>query len=249
MLRTQERIPGQAFPRNHPLAFPLAFPLAPLLTVLGILPFMASCRNYHLKPSDMPTVLITTTEGTEQGVLTTEGVLFLGRTSQQGPAKVLYYLGPSPLVEAGEIKRMGGPLMEVDLEVNVPWVPISFEALRLGELLELYVIEDGNPRRYTVMASTNKAFEGTLVTWPEGLSLSPEKVGCGVFRKTPKGLSLVGLVKATAVLERGTETDRYLVLAGLPEIRLALLEPTPAVEKEGIYYRADGLRAVKKAAR
>lgn len=202
-----------------------------------------------MKPSDMPTVLITTTEGVEQGVLTTEGVLFLGRTSQEGPAKVLYYLGPSPLIEAGEIQPMGGPFLEVDLEVNVPWVPISFEAIRSGEGLKLFVIEKGHPKSYDVLASTNKAFEGTLVTWPAGFEPSSDTVGCGVYRETPKGLTLVGLVKATAVLERGDSTDRYLILAGLPEFRLALLQPTPAVEKEKIYYRADGLRAVKKPLR
>ena len=202
-----------------------------------------------MKPSDMPTVLITTTEGVEQGVLTTEGVLFLGRTSQEGPAKVLYYLGPSPLIEAGEIQPMGGPFMEVDLEVNVPWVPISFEAIRSGERLKLFVIEKGHPKSYDVLASTNKAFEGTLVTWPAGFEPSSDTVGCGVYRETPKGLTLVGLVKATAVLERGASTDRYLILAGLPEFRLALLQPTPAVEKEKIYYRADGLRAIKKPPR
>ena len=217
--------------------------------LLGVLAFTTSCRNYEVLPSEMPTVLITTTEGVEQGVLTTEGVLFLGRTTKQGPAKVSYYLGPSPLVEAGEIKPMGGPLMEVELEVNVPWVPISFEEIRLGELLKMFVIEKGHPQPYTVMASTNKAFEGTLVTWPAGFKPSPETVGCGVFRETPKGLTLVGLLKATATLERDGQTQRYLVLAGLAEIRLALLEPTPAVEKEKIYYRADGLRAVQKSSR
>ena len=232
---------SQVQPRSHRLS------LTSIL--LGLTALTTSCRNYLVEPSDMPTVVITTTEGVEQGVLTTEGVLFLGRTSQQGPAKVSYYLGPSPLVEAGDIKPMGGPLMEVELEVNVPWVPISHEELRLGELLKMFVVEQGRPRSFTVMAATNKAFEGTLVTWPEEFSPTPEKVGCGVFRETAKGLTLVGLVKATATLERDGTTQRYLVLAGLPEIRLALLEPTPAVEKEKIYYRADGLRAVRRGGR
>ena len=218
-------------------------------TLAAVLAGTSSCRNYLVQPSEMPTVLITTTAGVEQGVLTTEGVLFLGRTVREGPAKVSYYLGPSPLVESGDIRPMGGPLMEVELEVNVPWVPISYEAIRLGELLKMCVIENGQPRSYSVLSSTNKAVGGTLVTWPDGFIPSPEKVGCGIYRETEKGLTLVGLLKATATLERGGRTDRYLVLAGLPEFRLALLEPTPAVEKEKVYYRADGLRAVRKSTR
>jgi hypothetical protein len=190
----------------------------------------------------MPVVVIRTPGGTELGVTTDEGVFFLGRTAQEGPAKVLYWLGDSPLVESGEVRRRGGSIYEVLLDVDLPAVPISFEPLRPGESLVLIGVDDDWAWQYGVVVPEDPMASGTIVRWPSGLRIEPSQVGAGVFRDTGEGLTLVGLVKATAEIEGG---GRFLLLAGLPELRVALLEPRSAVPVREVLYRADGTRIIR----
>ena len=50
-----------------------------------------------------PVAVVQTTEGVEHAATTEFGVLFLGRTATEGPCRVHYYLGPTPMVEDGTI--------------------------------------------------------------------------------------------------------------------------------------------------
>ncbi len=210
---------------------------------LGLLALATGCRYQRLEPPEVPVVQITTTRGTELGVSTDEGILFLGRTAQQGPAKVFYFLGPSPLVEVGEVLPLGGPLSTVQLEVDIPTIPISFEPVRPGEELVLMGLDGPRVWQHPVRAVDNaELVNGTVLEQPAGLELQPWHIGAGVFRRTDGGLALVGLLKGRARIDG--EPD-MLLMAGLPEFRLAFLEPHAAVPKIEVLYRSDGARTIR----
>ncbi len=216
------------------------------VAALALCAALGACRNTKLYPADVPIVGVTTTGGKELGVATDQGVLFLGRTAEKGPAKVLYHIDAAPVVEAGRVVPVGGSLFEVLLDVPVATVPISFEPLRPSESLIMMWLDGDEVRTHPVEVSSDPIVYGTAVRRPAGLVLAAEHVGAGVFRDTDAGLALVGLVKASA---RVTGGEEYLLLAGLPELRAAFLRPQPAVPKLEAIYRADGTRILRKGRR
>jgi len=200
---------------------------------------LAACSAPPLASPDYPVVEIQTPQGHELGVCTDDGVLCLGRTAESGPAKVTYMLGPTPLVEAGEIEPVAGTIHRVKLQVTVPSVAISFEPIRPGEPLVLMGFDNGFPWQHDVYASDDEVVQGTAIQWSADKPFPPRYVGAGVFRDTPGGLTIVGLVKGLARVENG---PTYLLLAGLPEFRLAIAKPASAVPSRRVIYRDDGLR-------
>ncbi len=214
------------------LRFRTAWILVPILLA-------ASCRNFRLRRAAVPEVLIRTPGGFEQGVSTTEGVLFLARTADRGPAKVHYEIEGAPVVEAGTIRTSRGPIRRVDLEVPIPSAPISFDPIRPGESLLLMIRKESGVLSYGVRVPVEGPLLGDVVHKPSGLELGPEQVGAGVFRSGREGPVLVGLVKGVAEVEGG---GAYLLLAALPEFRATLLTPRRSVERIETRYRADGTR-------
>ena len=210
-----------------------------MLTLAGL---ALSCNFRYLERPEFPIVGVTTTGGREQGVATDDGVLFLARSAQKGPAKVLYWIEGAPIIEAGTIGEVGGGIYDVDLDVDIPTVPISFEPLRTGEPLVLVTIEASGPQRRSVVAADTSLTSGGAVRASASLKLAPEHVGAGVFRDTDAGLALVGLVKGRARYDDGRE---LLLLAGAADLRHALITPKTAVPERDVRYRADGARRVR----
>ncbi|MFQ5507197.1 MAG: hypothetical protein ACE5F1_20695 [Planctomycetota bacterium] len=208
---------------------------------LVLLLLLAACAAPPLPSSAMPVVGIQTPGGHELGVSTEDGVLFLARTAKAGPAKVLYFLGPSPLIEAGRILGVGGSIHRVELEVTIPSVPISFDPVQKGEELLLLALSNEEPWSAWVRVADSPFAEGTVLEGT-GLGLRGEHVGAGVFRSTSAGLSMVGLIKGVARFENGPD---YLLMAGLPELRLAFVQPETAVPRQEVRYRDDGLRVYR----
>ncbi|PIE23772.1 MAG: hypothetical protein CSA62_06610 [Planctomycetota bacterium] len=215
-----------------------AIPSLALALSLGL----SSCHIDRIESADIPLVRIQTTGGFEQGVSTDFGVLFLGRTAQKGPAKLLYWLGPSPLIEAGEIEVVGGPVHRIRTDVPIPSVPISFEPVAPEEQLVLMGMEGQLPWRLDVQLAKDEIVRGTALHYPAGLQLRPDSVGLGIFRETEAGLALVGLVKAAAELDNG---KRFLLFAGLSEMREAFAKARRAMPVREVEYRADGKRILR----
>ena len=209
--------------------------LALLFPALSIV----ACRSPVLHSADRPVVGIQTTKGRELGVTTEDGLLFLGRTASEGPAKALYFLGSAALIEAGDIHKLGGSIFELRLDVQLPTVPISFEPLQVGENLLMIGLDGEDEWQFSVSPVKNDVIFGSVLTYPSGFERKPEYVGAGVFRSTSRGYVLVGLLKGAALFDSG---ERYLLLAGLTELKRALMTPRKAVIERRVIYRPDGLR-------
>lgn len=214
------------------------------LPILLALPFvLGACTYRYLEQPEVPVVAIETIAGKELGVSTKDGVIFLGRSSAEGPAKVTYFLDRAPIVEAGMIRPLGGSLLQVELDVPIPAVSIDFEQTRPGESLVMMGVDDNSRWRAQVTVSDDARIQGSAVNAPNTLKLAPHHIGAGVFREEGGDQRLVGLVKAVAEASTG---ERWYLLAGPTEIRRALLEPKLAVPKREIRYRADGTRTLPR---
>jgi hypothetical protein len=92
-----------------------------LIAPLAALP-LASCSVWFFSGESWvdqshPVALIETTGGIELGATTEFGVLTLGRTASSGPCRVHYFLGPTPMIEDGELHQAPPfTIAEIDLK-------------------------------------------------------------------------------------------------------------------------------------
>jgi hypothetical protein len=210
--------------------------------LLGALLLCSSCHVQRIDPAEIPVVRIQTTGGFEHGVSTQIGVLFLGRTASEGPAKLQYWLGPTPMIETGQVEAIGGSIHRIRPEVPIPSVPVTLEPVRPDEELVLMGIQDQIPWRLPVQLAQDEVVRGTVLRYPAGLRLGPDSVGLGVFRETDAGFALVGLVKGVA---QKSDDTRFLLFAGIGELRDAFARSGRAVEQLEVEYRADGKRILR----
>lgn len=217
-------------------------PACPLRTLVPLLVLSAtSCVSRAIERPDVPVVVIQTVGGVELGVATDDGILFLGRSAIEGPAKVTYWLDRAPVVEAGTIRSLGASIVQVELDVPVPTVPLDLSDLVPGEDLVMIGADALERWSVPVRAADSEIAQGSVVSAGSNIQLAPHHVGAGVYRQNERGSVLVGLVKGVATTSSG---ERWILLAGPAELRRALLEPKAAVVKREIRYRADGTRTI-----
>ena len=80
-----------------------------MAVLLGSLLVLPSCGVWffsgeHWIDRSHPVALLETTGGIELAATTEFGVLSLGRSATEGPCRVHYFLGPTPLIESGELR-------------------------------------------------------------------------------------------------------------------------------------------------
>ncbi|MBK8976589.1 MAG: hypothetical protein IPM29_11790 [Planctomycetes bacterium] len=190
-----------------------------------------------------PAVRIETRGGVEYGVPTELGVLFLGRTAQDGPCRVHYFLGPDGNVDDGTIERAGGILYRANVDLAQQRVPLWSAPLSTDDELVAVRYGDGDVDRIDVRLAQSDAAAGDLLA-PPGARLP---VGTGIFVVPPddapdQRLQLAGLVAGEATLQRPDgRSERYVVFAGIARLAELLVEPARAVPTTRIRYRPDGL--------
>jgi len=65
-----------------------------------------------------PTLEIRTPHGSELGVSTDYGVIFLGRTAQSGSVEITAWFGDGPSIESSVIEPIGGGLYTAETEIS-----------------------------------------------------------------------------------------------------------------------------------
>jgi hypothetical protein len=82
-------------------------------------------------------LLVQTTGGQEVAVSTPHGIVFAGRTSTEGMARIVGFFGDGPAIETVEIVPLAPQLCTADPEIRFFEVELSFEPPRPGETLRL----------------------------------------------------------------------------------------------------------------
>lgn len=195
-------------------------PIPRRLLLALLAPLLATSCIATRKLAD-PTVLIHTSGGTELGVSTEYGVVFLGRTARSGDVEITAWFGDGPDIEPSAIEPIGGGLYTAETEIRLPSVPLDFETPAPGDSL-LLIARDSDGRRWQewVRVVSNPRVRGLLVSPPQEHALTPAGTGAGLF-KLPEGdrasMRLVGLVSGRLVLETAEGREEYLTVLG-PEV-------------------------------
>ncbi len=184
-----------------------------------------------------PIVRIQTEAGSELGVSTDYGVVFLGRSAARGPVTVEAVFGDGPSLERSIVEPVGAGLFTAAMEIDLPRVAVSFRAPEAGESLVIAGRDaDGPWERSTRVIADERVF-GLLVEPVGDVLERREQVGAGVFRELERGRrELVGLVSGRIVLD-GRERLAVVgpeVLWRLVAHRRDLLRRKPWVYREDV---------------
>ncbi len=166
-------------------------------------------------PAQDPTVRIEGPGGTELGVSTDYGVVFLGRTAQSGVVDIIAWFGDGPSFEFGVVEPVGPGLFTSETEILLPTVAMTFEKPAAGQ--EVIVRgRKGSQPWFEVGEVTHDPRVDGFVLKAEGtlLELGDGQIGAGVYIGDPGRERLLGLVSGRLRL-RGSEGWReYITVVG-----------------------------------
>ncbi len=187
--------------------------------------------------NERPVMRIETRGGTEMGVGTEAGILFLGRTSKEGPCRIHYWLGPTPLVEDGTVEPWAGVFFRATMDLKYPSARFLDRDLEPDEPLVAMYYSGNQVEEVALQRAREPGVQGDVVDWP-GRDLP---AGTGVFVRDDEGLALVGLIAGRIE----TAGQRYLVHTGTTTMRLAMLTAKPPTEPRQVKHRPDDITVDK----
>ncbi|MBL4770777.1 MAG: hypothetical protein JKY61_06470 [Planctomycetes bacterium] len=194
------------------ISFPRSRSLFPVLLLTCLL---ASCVGSR-KGVD-PTLRILGENGTELGVSTRYGVLFLGRYTNAGPVEIEAMFGDGPSIELTVIDPLGDGLYTANTNIRLPSVPMTFEDLKPGQEVLLRGRTATKSWERWVKVRGDERVHGILLDTCRELNDHPDQIGAGVFLRKGKGshnLRLIGLVSGRITLYTDGIPKTYLTVEG-----------------------------------
>ncbi len=200
-----------------------------------------SCVGTH-KLAD-PTLVLRTRGGTELGVSTDYGVVFLGKTARSGDVEITAWYGDGPSIESTVIEPINSLIFTAETEIRLPTVPLTFVQPTPGQEVLLIGRNSQGLWKKHVAVRSDPRVDGMLLSITSELDGAEDQTGAGVF-VCPGGdcarKVLVGLVSGQISLTGPQGTKRYLAVVGPNELwRLAthrkdLLRRKPWVYRDDI---------------
>ena len=219
----------------------------PAFAWLLFAPLGAGCSTWFLSgrhwiDQSRPVALVETTGGVEYGATTEFGVLTLGRSASDGPCRVHYFLGPTPLIENGALEPAGGVFTNARIDLKTQLArALDRTPTPADELCVLWTPDGESVRRVTVELATGDGVGGDLLQDP-GVELP---AGAAVVCRGPDSRPLfAGLIAARATLS-GAATGRYYVFAGVDRLRELLAVPRRYPLDLVPKYRTDDITVVR----
>jgi hypothetical protein len=189
-----------------------------------------------------PVALVETTGGVEYGATTELGVLTLGRTATSGPCRVHYFLGPTPLIESGEIIATKSAFTRAEIDLKTQALRALDRPLRpTDELIVMWTPDGVTTKGQAVELASGAGIEGDLLRDP-GQDLP---AGATLLCRGEDGPLFAGLIAGRASVTGGQDDGRYYVFAGVDRVRELLAVPTRHPVDVEIRYRTDDIPVVK----
>ena len=165
-----------------------------------------------------PTLVIRTDSGTELGISTDYGVIFLGRTASSGMIDMTVWFGDGPSIEKSAIEPLGGALFTAETEIRLPNVPLSFDDPSPGDVLTVMGRNSSGVWSEDVQVLSDPRAFGLLLEIPEPMRGELDQIGAGVYSIPDGDLSkmrLVGIASGiiTITSESGAKKE-YLAAYG-----------------------------------
>ncbi|MCA8974551.1 MAG: hypothetical protein KDC98_07500 [Planctomycetes bacterium] len=219
------------------------------LLAIAVLPLFTGCSEWFFSgvaspDRSRPVVLVETTGGIELGAATEYGILTLGRTATEGPCRVHYFLGPTPMVDDGALAATGSLFTRAEIDLKTPTVQVLARAPTAeDELLAMWTPDGKATRLVDVQLCRTPGIEGDVLDHP-GEEIP---TGAAILRRNDHDLRLdfVGLIAGRATVDSGPTKGRYFVFAGVDRIREMLAVPERHPVDYEPKYRPDGITVMK----
>ena len=211
-------------------------PMSPILRALLPLLLLTACTGTR-KAVD-PILRVHTSGGTELGVSTTYGVVFLGSTATAGSVELEAWYGDGPSLEPAVIEPLGGDLFTAEPEIRLPETRMRFASPQPGE--RLLVIGRGAREPWSAWSTVraDERVHGLLLDVPKELNRRPGQVGAGVFwvhPDNPVDRRLVGLVSGRVTID-GLE---HLAVVGAEDLWRLVIYRRDHLRRRARVYRED----------
>lgn len=190
-----------------------------------------------------PVALLETTGGVEFGATTELGVLSLGRTATEGPCRVHYFLGDTPLIESGELHATSSVFTEAEIDLKTQLVRVLDRSPKADDALMVMWTPDGqSTERVSVALAAGEGLSGDLLRDP-GYELP---AGATLLCRGPRGEAMfAGLVAGRMTVHDGPTAGRYYVVAGVDRVRELLATPERFPVDMAPKYRTDDISVMK----
>jgi len=186
-------------------------PAASLLALATLL--LAGCQASR-KLQD-PVLVMETDGGSELGVSTEYGVVFLGRTARSGRVNIAAHFGDGPGIEASVIEPLGGGLFTAETEIRLPVTPMTFQAPDAGQEVVVKGRSGRGPWKVSTRVVSDPDVEGLLLRPTGELARGADQVGAGVYVERDGREYLVGLVSGLVeISRRESGVRRYVTVVG-----------------------------------
>jgi hypothetical protein len=202
-----------------------------------LLPLVGACVG--TREAADATLRIYGETGSELGVCTSYGLVFLGRTVRAGNIEVEAHFGDGPNLESTVVEPISHGLYTAETEIRLPSVPLKFHDPKPGDKLILRGRTEDGAWESDVTVHADDRVHGLLISAPAIMLRRDDQVGAGVFWSNPFDANdrrLIGLVSARIRLDGET----YLCVVGprylwrLVTHRRDLLRRKPWVYREDI---------------
>lgn len=218
------------------------------LCAVLLLPLLHGCTGWFFSGESWvdrsrPVVLVETIGGVELGAATEFGVLTLGRTATEGPCRVHYFLGPTPMADDGLIVATGSTFARAEIDLKTQLVRVmDHTPSHQDELVVMWTPDGTTTESVAVRLATGEGLEGDVLENP-GEDLPP---GAAVLHNGTDGtVQFVGLIAGKAMLAGTAGSGHYYVFAGVDRIRELLAVPSQHPQDLVPKYRPDDITVMK----
>jgi len=219
------------------------------LTTIAAALLLSSCSGWFFSGYDtidrsQPVALVETTGGVEFGATTEFGILTLGRTAQDGPCRVHYFLGPTPIVEDGSLRPSGASFCRADIDLKTQSVRVlDRNVTRDDDIVAMWTPDGTSLEVVDVELAAVQGVQGDVLVDP-GRELP---AGAALFVDIKGSMQFVGLVSGRASLQGAPGAGDYYVFAGLDRVREMLAVPEVHPTDYETKFRPDNITVQKPA--
>ena len=188
-----------------------------------------------------PTLLIHSPEGTELGVSTEYGALFLGLYARGGEIDMTAWFGDGPSLEGSVVEPLGAGLYTAETDIRLPSVPLAYHTPRRGDTVVVLGRRGSESWSLTAAVRTDPRVEGILLRPTGGLTGAPNQVGAGVYvGEEVQSFRLLGLVtgRIRLVDAEGVAVD-YVTVVGPTDLWRLVAHRRDLQRKPRWVYRED----------
>jgi hypothetical protein len=224
---------------SSPSSAPRAGGLLALSRALALLA-LASCTT--VRTDSDPLLEVRSPNGSELGVSTDYGPVFLGHTARSGEVDITAWFGDGPSIETAVVEPLGGGLYTAQTEIRLPTVPISFETPRPGQKVLVSGRRGSTVWEEDATVRSDPRVQGVLLAWKGRFENANDQLGAGVFVLVgPKEeKQLVGLVSGRLELTSADGSQaRYLTVIGPADLWRLVTYRRDNTKKRRWVYRED----------